>query len=162
MNMGFLANMKRAFTGEVVDLVDPYVQVSYSGVKVWTRVLLGDTYSKMVVRPTLRFFSSAERLWRRDNVLRFGTSRSHLSLSYRRCATQYRYNCGIKSASLTISLVPTTSTSPRYQTPALMVSTFNASEAFIYSWCPWMKKERFRFWTWFVCLWRRKILLCIK
>ena len=34
MNMGFLANMKRAFTGEVVDLVDPYVQVSYSGVKV--------------------------------------------------------------------------------------------------------------------------------
>lgn len=34
MNLGLLANMKRAFTGEVRDLVDPYVQVTYSGMKV--------------------------------------------------------------------------------------------------------------------------------
>lgn len=34
MNMGLLANMKKAFTGEATDLVDPYVQVSFAGNKV--------------------------------------------------------------------------------------------------------------------------------
>lgn len=34
MNIGLLANMKRAITGETADLVDPYVLISHAGTKV--------------------------------------------------------------------------------------------------------------------------------
>lgn len=34
MNTGLMANVKKAFTGEGKDLVDPYVQVSFAGHKV--------------------------------------------------------------------------------------------------------------------------------
>ena len=34
MNTGIMANVKKAFTGESKDLVDPYVQVSFAGHKV--------------------------------------------------------------------------------------------------------------------------------
>lgn len=34
MNYSLLANVKRAFTGESPDLVDPYVQVSFAGMTV--------------------------------------------------------------------------------------------------------------------------------
>ena len=34
MNTGLMANVKRAFTGEAKDLVDPYVMVSFAGHKV--------------------------------------------------------------------------------------------------------------------------------
>ncbi|KAF6025306.1 hypothetical protein EB796_016391 [Bugula neritina] len=41
MNIGILANMKKAFTGEKPDLVDPYVQVSFAGVMYKTSVKKG-------------------------------------------------------------------------------------------------------------------------
>jgi hypothetical protein len=31
MNTGIMANVKKAFTGEAKDLVDPYVQVTFAG-----------------------------------------------------------------------------------------------------------------------------------
>jgi len=34
MNSSIMANVKKAFTGEVKDLVDPYVQVSFAGLSV--------------------------------------------------------------------------------------------------------------------------------
>lgn len=34
MNAGIVANVKKAFTGEARDLVDPYVQVSFAGLTV--------------------------------------------------------------------------------------------------------------------------------
>jgi hypothetical protein len=34
MNSSIMANVKRAFTGEMKDLVDPYVQVSFAGLTV--------------------------------------------------------------------------------------------------------------------------------
>lgn len=34
MNLGILAGMKKVFSGERTDLVDPYVQVSFGGLKV--------------------------------------------------------------------------------------------------------------------------------
>lgn len=34
MNAGIVANVKKAFTGEIQDLVDPYVQVSFAGYSV--------------------------------------------------------------------------------------------------------------------------------
>ena len=34
MNMGILAGVKKVFSGEKADLVDPYVQVSFGGLKV--------------------------------------------------------------------------------------------------------------------------------
>jgi hypothetical protein len=34
MNSSIVANVKKAFTGEVKDLVDPYVQVSFAGLTV--------------------------------------------------------------------------------------------------------------------------------
>lgn len=34
MNSSIMANVKKAFTGEVNDLVDPYVQVSFAGLTV--------------------------------------------------------------------------------------------------------------------------------
>lgn len=34
MNSSLMANVKKAFTGEVNDLVDPYVQVSFAGLSV--------------------------------------------------------------------------------------------------------------------------------
>lgn len=34
MNSTIMANVKKAFTGEVRDLVDPYVQVSFAGLTV--------------------------------------------------------------------------------------------------------------------------------
>ena len=34
MNSSIMANVKRAFTGEAKDLVDPYVQVSFAGMTV--------------------------------------------------------------------------------------------------------------------------------
>lgn len=34
MNSGIMANVKKAFTGEIRDLVDPYVQVSFAGLTV--------------------------------------------------------------------------------------------------------------------------------
>lgn len=34
MNYSILANVKRAFTGETQDLVDPYVEVSFAGMTV--------------------------------------------------------------------------------------------------------------------------------
>lgn len=34
MNSSIMANMKRAFTGETKDLVNPYVQVSFAGLMV--------------------------------------------------------------------------------------------------------------------------------
>ncbi|XP_077863265.1 otoferlin-like, partial [Saccoglossus kowalevskii] len=38
MNSGMLANVKKVFTGEVKDLVDPYVQVTFAGQKAHTTV----------------------------------------------------------------------------------------------------------------------------
>lgn len=38
MNTGIMANVKRAFTGESKDLVDPYVNVSFAGHQVRTSV----------------------------------------------------------------------------------------------------------------------------
>lgn len=41
MNYSILANVKRAFTGEVQDMVDPYVEVSFAGMTVsWFSVNL--------------------------------------------------------------------------------------------------------------------------
>lgn len=37
MNSSIMANVKKAFTGEVNDLVDPYVQVSFAGLMVYFR-----------------------------------------------------------------------------------------------------------------------------
>jgi hypothetical protein len=34
MNSSIVANVKKAFTGEVKDLVNPYVQVSFAGLTV--------------------------------------------------------------------------------------------------------------------------------
>lgn len=34
MNSTIMANVKKAFTGEIKDLVDPYVQVSFAGLTV--------------------------------------------------------------------------------------------------------------------------------
>ena len=34
VNSGLMAHMKRAFTGEVRDLADPYIEVSFAGHKV--------------------------------------------------------------------------------------------------------------------------------
>lgn len=34
MNSTIMANVKKAFTGEVKDLVDPYIQVSFAGLTV--------------------------------------------------------------------------------------------------------------------------------
>lgn len=39
MNIGLLANMKKALTGEMTDLVDPYVQVTYGGTRVSSTIL---------------------------------------------------------------------------------------------------------------------------
>ena len=36
MNTGVMASVKKALTGEGKDLVDPYVQVSFAGHKVWS------------------------------------------------------------------------------------------------------------------------------
>lgn len=39
MNSSIMANVKKAFTGEVKDLVDPYVQVSFAGLTVrWLEI----------------------------------------------------------------------------------------------------------------------------
>lgn len=34
MNSSLMANVKKAFTGEISDLVDPYIQVSFAGLMV--------------------------------------------------------------------------------------------------------------------------------
>lgn len=34
MNSSIMANVKKAFTGEIKDLVDPYVQISFAGLTV--------------------------------------------------------------------------------------------------------------------------------
>lgn len=46
MNTGIMANVKKAFTGESKDLVDPYVNVSFAGHQVhmyskstWVKIL---------------------------------------------------------------------------------------------------------------------------
>lgn len=40
MNSSLMANVKKAFTGELSDLVNPYVQVSFAGLTVgWPRRL---------------------------------------------------------------------------------------------------------------------------
>ena len=41
MNAGIVANVKRAFTGESKDLVDPYVEVTFAGHQVHLRVQVG-------------------------------------------------------------------------------------------------------------------------
>lgn len=43
MNSSIMANVKKAFTGELNDLVDPYVQVSFAGLTV--RILRIDCLS---------------------------------------------------------------------------------------------------------------------
>ena len=56
MNTGIMANVKKAFTGESKDLVDPYVQVSFAGHKVAlfivSKLQLNDSY--IVVYPYIK------------------------------------------------------------------------------------------------------------
>lgn len=47
MNTGIMANVKKAFTGESKDLVDPYVNVSFAGHQV-------HMYSKSILMKILR------------------------------------------------------------------------------------------------------------
>lgn len=42
MNSSIMANVKKAFTGEVKDLVDPYVQVSFAGLSVSSTYLYNE------------------------------------------------------------------------------------------------------------------------
>jgi hypothetical protein len=46
MNSSIVANVKKAFTGEVKDLVNPYVQVSFAGLTVSITRFLLQTFSE--------------------------------------------------------------------------------------------------------------------
>lgn len=57
MNSSIMANVKKAFTGEVKDLVDPYVQVSFAGLSVsFTRIFTTNLINHDIIKSSKNIY----------------------------------------------------------------------------------------------------------